>query len=151
MGIGSEYIVTVTGVLVLLTQPVVICLAIAQNVPAPEGVKLVLPLFSSAPPVEALYQSTVSPAPTEAEIVGTASVGQYPLSPPLTGALMTGQSQFGEVTARELTQDVAGSVTVTVILVPEGTPLIVQRLPLVLTTVPTVLLTIPVLTVTPRE
>ena len=75
---------------------------------------------------------------------------QYALSPPLTGGVITGQPQVGAVTDIVLIQPSA-SVTVTVMFVAFGTPVIVQILPPVFVTVPAVLVTFPELTETASE
>jgi len=87
----------------------------------------------------------VSPAETDAVIVGTVPPIQYDLLPPLTGASVTGQLQFGAVTTRTFSQPLP-SVTLNVILVPEITFVIDHTLPPVLVTVPEVLVTVPELT-----
>jgi len=92
----------------------------------------------------------VSPGRTLAEINGIELPEQYVLSPPLAGGVITGQLQSGAVTGNVFEQ-LLPSVTVSVIPVPDGMPLIDHILPLVLTTVPEVLVTIPELTVTPTE
>jgi hypothetical protein len=119
-------------------------------VPADAGVYVKLLPCNNVPPVEAEYQSTVSPACTAALIAGTSSPAQYCLFPPLTGAFITGQEQSGAVIEMLLIQPVP-SVTVIVILVPDGIELTDHMLPIVLTTVPEVLVTVPELTVTPTE
>jgi hypothetical protein len=102
------------------------------------------------PPVGEEYQSTVSPANIVALIVGTIPPEQYCSSPPLTGAATIGQVQSGAVIDILFTQPLP-SVTVIVILVPDGIAFTDHMLPLVLTTVPEVLVTEPELTVTPTE
>jgi hypothetical protein len=84
-------------------------------------------------------------------IVGITPPAQYDLSPPLTGAGTTGQAQTGAVTSSVLLHPLLAFVTVIVIFVPEGTPVIDHKLPLVLVAVPAVVVTVPVIAVTTSE
>ena len=118
--------------------------------PGNKGVKLVEPVTNAIPPIGVAYQSTVSPSLTMAQIPGTGLPEQYSISPPLTGDVITGQSQSGAVTDND-SEQLLPSFTVKTMLVPDGTPLIDHSLAVVLTTRPDVLSTEPELTVTITE
>jgi hypothetical protein len=103
------------------------------------------------PPDEELYQSTVSPVNTVAVITGITPEAQYDLSPPLTGAAITGQLQSGAVTLIVFSQPPL-PVALIVTLVWAKIPVIVQTLLPELVTTPDVLVTVaPGATVTPTE
>ena len=75
---------------------------------------------------------------------------QYALSPPLTGADIIGQLQSGAVIDILFVQLLA-SVTIIVMFVTFGTPVMLQTLPPRFVTVPEPHVTVPELTVTPAE
>ncbi len=106
------------------------------------------PVNSELPPLAALYQSTISPAPTDAVNVGTGEPAQYEASTP-TGGFTGGQLQSGAFMVSVLSHPFCN--TVSVIAVAEGIPVMLQLFPPVLVTVPAVELTDPPLAVTSTD
>ena len=77
---------SVTGVRVMLRQPVDVVLASAYHVPADVGVKLTVPDASGVPPDASAYQSAVTPVPVTTVNAGIGWFEQIFRFPPLTGA-----------------------------------------------------------------
>ena len=117
------------------------------------GLNVEVPVASCVPPEAKLYQSTVKPDATVAEIETIEPVEQYVLLPPLTGAVTLGQLQIGAETGRVLLHDTASvaALAVKVMFVPAGIPETDQLLPPLFKTVPAVLVSVPVLTLTPND
>lgn len=78
------------------------------------NVRTPVPPVRGDPPDATENQSAVSPLPTVTFIEGTGLPAQNDLSPPLTGAAITGHAQLGYVTTR-LAWQVFPSTTVRVV------------------------------------
>lgn len=105
----------------------------------------------AVPPDGAAYQSTVKPVPTVAEIAGMELPVQYPLSPPLPGALMEGQLQLGAVTESVVLHEVVVLVAVNVMFVPARMAETVNVVPLMITVPDVDIIVLPALIVPVAE
>jgi hypothetical protein len=98
---------------------------------------------NAVPPVDAAYQSIVSPADTLADIDVLDEPKQVALETPDVGATIAGQLQSGAVTPKSVVQPF--NVAVNVTFVPAVIPVTVLA---VLSTTPEVEVTVPLLTKT---
>jgi len=140
---GNGLIVKVTGVRVLLKQPVAGSSDSVYHVPAATGWKEVLLSKIGAPPVAVVYQFTCNPAVTLTTKAGSAVPWQTAALLPVGGGIV-GQLQLGVLTEAVAVQALLialmtvsvtdGTVTgILITLLPEMVPAVVDKTPLVAT------------------